>query len=43
MRRLFLRARRRPAFTRTLSAHGMRTLIVCAVVALICTRLFGAH
>ncbi|MFN7129782.1 MAG: hypothetical protein ACK4OJ_12040 [Brevundimonas sp.] len=40
MRRLFLRGRR-PAFTRTLSAHGMRTLIVCAVVALICARVFG--
>lgn len=38
MRRLM----RRPAFTRTLSPHGMRTLIVCAVVALICARLFGA-
>ena len=28
---------------RTLSAHGARTLIVAAVIALICARLFGAH
>lgn len=28
---------------RTLSTNGMRTLIVAAVLALICARLFGAY
>lgn len=34
---------RRSAMGRTLSAHGARTLIVAAVLALICASLFGAH
>ncbi|MFW2344466.1 MAG: hypothetical protein ACN4EU_04130 [Brevundimonas mediterranea] len=32
---------RRPRFARTLTPHGLGALIVCAVVALICARLFG--
>jgi hypothetical protein len=33
--------RRRRAVGPTLTPNGLRTLIACAVVALICARLFG--